>query len=293
MTAASWLASQHSPFSARSWTRNGTPSGPLGASGSASPLAWIRTAATAVRSRPQPNRPQPSRAPGLVAITVRRWWANPRSFQHGLLPAGARGRQVRLEDQAGSRPRLIVDAEGVVVSRGRVAEIASRGRLATSPRPEERVAGIQCFVAHPEPRLPRCGRMPAFGGRRRAGPAHVAVVGLARSAQVTIEPRASTRRSSRLSGVQAFPSAVQVENSGPAQPSCSSQVSAHSGPPAQGSPACTLQLPPAHVSAPLQNKPSSQLLVCGRRSQVPVALPPIVVADCGVEALHRVSAGSS
>src|SRR6185369_16248023 len=37
----------------------------------------------------------------------------------------------------------------------------------------------------------------------------------------------------------------------------SSHVSAHTGPPRHGSPACPLQVPPAQVSTPLQNVPSS------------------------------------
>ena len=82
-----------------------------------------------------------------------------------------------------------------------------------------------------------------------------AVPGSALSAPQTPVP-------SHVSTVHELPSSAHGVPSGSKQllPD-SSQMFAQSEPPVHGSPACTEQLPPEQVSAPLQNKPSSQLAV--------------------------------
>jgi hypothetical protein len=63
---------------------------------------------------------------------------------------------------------------------------------------------------------------------------------------------------------------VQAVPAGTAQLSrASSQVSAHSGPPAHGSPAWTLQVSAPHVSAPLQWSPSSHGAALAVETQPP------------------------
>src|SRR5206468_488404 len=73
--------------------------------------------------------------------------------------------------------------------------------------------------------------------------------------------------------VQPLPSSVHATPTGAKQLSAASlHVDAHSAPPAHGSPACTPQLPPPQVSAPLQNTPSSQGAVLFGWAQVPEPL---------------------
>ena len=66
-------------------------------------------------------------------------------------------------------------------------------------------------------------------------------------------------RPSQTSSVQEFESAVHGVPAATAQLSLASvHEPPHSPPPAHGSPACAAHVPPLHVSAPLQNRPSSQ-----------------------------------
>ena len=73
--------------------------------------------------------------------------------------------------------------------------------------------------------------------------------------------------------VQPLPSSVQVVPDGAKQSSAVSlHTAAHSAPPAQGSPAWTPQVPPLHVSAPLQKTPSSHGAVLLECAQLPEPL---------------------
>src|SRR5262245_64296149 len=72
--------------------------------------------------------------------------------------------------------------------------------------------------------------------------------------------------------VHGFPSLVHAVPAGSRQLSAASlQVSAHSGPPVQGLPTCT-QVPPLHVSGPLQKSPSSHGAVLFGCVQAPAPL---------------------
>src|SRR5207244_5239300 len=70
-------------------------------------------------------------------------------------------RNVGAQHQARVRPRLVEDAEGVVVGGGRVAEVVARGDRADPP-PAESIAVVRRAIRDVETRL----RV----GRHRAGP---------------------------------------------------------------------------------------------------------------------------
>src|SRR2546427_7939344 len=78
---------------------------------------------------------------------------------------------------------------------------------------------------------------------------------------------------SQWSAVRGLPSAVHGVGAGLKQlPALSLQLVLPSGPPVQGFPACTTQLPPLHVSAPLQKVPSLHGAALLGWMQEPVAL---------------------
>src|SRR5690606_28746198 len=78
---------------------------------------------------------------------------------------------------------------------------------------------------------------------------------------------------SQRSSVQPLPSSPQAVPDGVAQASVDSlQVRLHSTPALQGAPACSTQLPPLQVSAPLQNRPSEQGALFAGWTQAPLPL---------------------
>src|SRR5438094_4311338 len=69
----------------------------------------------------------------------------------------------------------------------------------------------------------------------------------------------------------------------------------HSAPPAQGSPAWMVQRPALHLSAPLQNVPSSQVVLSAWFtafwSQLPAPLHLAALQSLGVVSVHEVPEG--
>jgi hypothetical protein len=124
------------------------------------------------------------------------------------------------------------------------------------------------------------------GGARVAGMER-ATAAAAGIGAVTEQPVAAGRAVGRVaaragavaaSSVHPLPSSLQLVPAGAAHVSAASlQVRLHSGPPAQGSPMCTPQVPAAHVSAPLQKTPSSHGAVFAGCTHWPVPLHASVV----------------